>query len=442
MNDTSPELPVVVIGAGPVGLAAAAHLSERNIPLMMFESGGSPGAAVLEWGHIQLFSPWRYNIDHASRRLLDRADWSAPDPDSLPSGQELVEQYLQPLSELFRETLMTSHRVTAVTRLNVDKTKSKGRESAPFLVRVENDRGELSDVFARSVIDASGTWHQPNPLGRGGLPAPGENDARHRGLITKPLPDTHAERERFAGKHVLVIGGGHSAANTLLELAELKASEPGTRVTWSTRSSDLSRVYGGGEHDELAARGRIGTHLRELVGSGAITLHTSFNITSFHAADRALLVRGDTPHGPSELSVDIAVPATGFRPDLTITSELRLDLDPAVEAPRELGPLIDAEFHSCGTVPPHGERMLAHPEPGFYTVGMKSYGRAPTFLMATGFEQVRSIVAALAGDRHAADTVRLELPETGVCSGDLPSIDGGASIPASIRSGEAIPCCA
>src|SRR5690606_11586059 len=104
------------------------------------------------------------------------------------------------------------------------------------------------------------------------------------------------------------------------------------------------------------------------------------------------------------------------RPDLRLTSELRVRLDPALESTDALGPLIDPNVHSCGTVRPHGHRELSHPEPGLYTVGVKSYGRAPTFLMATGFEQVRSVVAALAGDMEAADRVELDLPETGVCS--------------------------
>jgi len=121
------------------------------------------------------------------------------------------------------------------------------------------------------------------------------------------------------------------------------------------------------------------------------------------------------------MSVDVLVPATGFRPDLGMLSKLRLSLDPAVEAPAQLGPLIDLGFHSCGSVEPHGKRVLAHPEKNFYIVGMKSYGRAPTSLMATGYEQVRSIAAALAGDREAAVAVHLELPETGVCTTDLGS---------------------
>jgi hypothetical protein len=120
------------------------------------------------------------------------------------------------------------------------------------------------------------------------------------------------------------------------------------------------------------------------------------------------------------VTVDRVIPATGFRPDLSILSELRLDLDPAVDAPKALGPLIDPDFHSCGTVPAHGAKILAQPEKDFYLAGMKSYGRAPTFLMATGYEQVRSIAAALAGDTAAADAMELELPETGVCSTTIP----------------------
>jgi hypothetical protein len=126
--------------------------------------------------------------------------------------------------------------------------------------------------------------------------------------------------------------------------------------------------------------------------------------------------------------VDEIVCATGFRPDLTLTRELRLDLDTAVEAPSALAPLIDPNVHSCGSVPPHGAEELKHPEPDFYTVGMKSYGRAPTFLLLTGYEQVRSVVAAIAGDWESARKVELVLPETGVCS-------------TSNSPGEAVACC-
>lgn len=434
MNAPASELPVVVIGAGPVGLAAAAHLRERGLTPLVLEAGPTVGAAVRRWGHTRLFSPWRYNIDDAARRLLEPTGWQAPDPESLPTGHLLVEEYLSPLAELLAPDIRTGARVVAVSRDGIDKTRSAGRAQTPFLVRVESADGTITDHLARAVIDASGTWGQPNPLGRSGLPAPGEVDAVALGRITAPLPDvTGVDRHHFSGRRVLVVGAGHSAANTVLDLVDLAREEPDTRIVWAVRAPELSGVYGGEDRDELAARGALGTRLREAVDSGVIEVRTSFIISSFTSTADGLTVHASTPAGaaesagPEELTVNLLVPATGFRPDLSILSELRLELDPAVEAPRRLGPLIDPEFHSCGSVEPHGERVLAHPERGFYIVGMKSYGRAPTFLMATGYEQVRSIAASLAGDQEAADDVQLDLPETGVCSTDL---DGSCDSPA------------
>ncbi|MHA7306487.1 FAD-dependent oxidoreductase [Arthrobacter sp. TMN-49] len=421
MTDHRNDLPVAIIGAGPVGLATAANLIERGLTPLIFETGEHVGAAIRKWGHIRLFSPWRHNIDPASRRLLEPTGWIEPRLTSIPYGAELVEAYLEPLAHTpsIKAALHFSSTVTAVSRVGMDKTHSRGRDERPFLVRVETADGTVTDHQVRAVIDASGTWAQPNPLGQAGLPASGEAEAKAGGYITEPLPDvTGADRELFTGKHVLVIGAGHSAANTLLSLGQLAKNEPGTRISWAVRAPDASRLYGGGDLDGLPARGQLGSRLRGLVEDGHVELHTSFTATSF-SVDEGLAVTGTTPDGAVTLEVDLLIPATGFRPDLEILREIRLELDPAVEAPRELGPLIDPEFHSCGTVPAHGARVLAHPEKDFYIAGMKSYGRAPTFLLATGYEQVRSIVAALAGDQTAADQVHLELPETGVCSTDL-----------------------
>ncbi|WP_262106009.1 FAD-dependent oxidoreductase [Arthrobacter sp. Marseille-P9274] len=433
-------LPVAVIGAGPVGLAAAAHLLERGLVPLIFEAGPAAGAAISAWGHIRLFSPWRFNIDAASRRLLEASGWEEPRLTSLPYGSDLMERYVAPLAALpqVAAALHTSSRVVAVSRVGMDKTHSTGREERPFLVRVEAADGTLIDHSVRAVIDASGTWEQPNPLGQAGLPAPGEVDARARRLITAPLPDvTGADRARFAGRHVLVVGAGHSAANTLLALGQLAKNEPGTRISWAVRGASVTRLYGGGDLDGLPARGQLGTRLRRLVEDGIVDLHTSFTITGFKTGDN-LLVHGSTPEGDAELNVDLLIPATGFRPDLDPLREIRLELDPGVEAPRALGPLIDPEFHSCGTVPPHGAKLLAHPDKDFYIAGMKSYGRAPTFLLATGYEQVRSIAAAIAGDHDSADRVQLALPETGVCSSDF----GGScdTTPATAAEQEAA-CC-
>lgn len=437
-------VPIVIIGAGPVGLAAAAHVRERGLTPLVLEAGDTVAATMRTWGHTRLFSPWRYNIDAAARRLLEATGWQEPDLDVLPTGHELIDDYLTPLAAALGDVVRTGSRVVAVSREGIDKTRSQNRDNTPFLVRIAHSDWSHEDVQARNVIDASGTWENPNPLGRSGLPAPGETEAAAQGLVTQPLPAiTGADRDRFAGRHILVIGAGHSAANTLLDLAELAQDAPETRISWAVRAADVTGVYGGEERDELAARGALGSRLRALVESGVIDVHTSFTISSFETADDQLRVLAAGPAGPEELTVDLLVPATGFRPDLSMLAELRLELDPAVEAPRRLGPLIDPEFHSCGSVEPHGERVLAHPDPGFYIVGMKSYGRAPTFLMATGYEQVRSIAAALAGDRDAADTVHLNLPETGVCSTDLGGSCDAPAEPQLVTIGAPAPssCC-
>ncbi|HEX2312602.1 MAG TPA: FAD-dependent oxidoreductase [Thermomonospora sp.] len=426
LHDRDEEPPVVVVGAGPVGLAAASHLAERGLPFVVLEAGEQVGAAVAAWGHVRLFSPWRYDIDAAARRLLEPTGWVAPSDDALPTGAELVRDYLAPLAAVpaLADRIRTRTRVIAITRDGVDVTRTIGRDDRPLLVRTVTADGAYEDLRARAVIDASGTWGRPNPLGHSGLPAPGEEQAAR--YITGPLPDVLGrDRDRFASKHTLVVGMGHSAANTLLDLAELAAHTPGTRITWAVRGASVARLYGGGDADGLPARGALGSRLKQAVQSGAIDLVRGFSITRLATpdGDGPVQVTGRTPDGERTLTADTVVAATGFRPDLDMLREVRVELDRATEAPVKLAPLIDPNFHSCGTVPPHGERELAHPEQGFYLAGMKSYGRAPTFLLATGYEQVRSIVAALAGDRQAADTVHLDLPETGVCSTDLPTED-------------------
>ncbi|WP_144663321.1 FAD-dependent oxidoreductase [Paenarthrobacter nicotinovorans] len=440
--DSANSLPVAVIGAGPVGLAAAAHLLERGLEPLVFEAGPTAGAAIEQWRHIRLFSPWRFNIDAAAARMLEATGWESQRPTALPYGGELIDNYLAPLAALpqIESRLQTGARVIAVTRQGLDKTHVRNRDTTPFTVRVEHADGETRDHTVAAVIDASGTWSRRNPLGTSGLPAIGEDTAA--GRISAPLPDvTGRDRAAFAGRRVLVVGAGHSAANTLISIADLAKDEPDTRILWAVRGATAEKVYGGGDADGLPARGQLGGRVRRLVEAGKIELHTTFGIASLKTLDSGVII--EAVDGRT-IEADVIVPCTGFRPDLDILRELRLNLDPAVEAPVELGPLIDPEFHSCGTVPPHGAKLLAHPDKDFYIVGMKSYGRAPTFLLATGYEQVRSVVAALAGDHEAADTVHLELPETGVCSTDagtscdVPTTAGKATAAAAEESG----CCA
>jgi thioredoxin reductase len=414
--------PVVVIGAGPVGLAAAAELAERGIDFVVLESGDTAGTAINDWGHVRLFSPWRYNLAPAARRLLEADGWIAPDLDVLPTGGDLVDTYLAPLAKLptLAPAIRYASRVVAISRDGIDRVRTLGRERAPFLIRLADG----SELTARAIIDASGTWPTPNVLGASGLPAHGEADAA--AFIDAALPDVlGADRDRYAGRHTLVVGAGHSAANTLLALAQLVGEEPGTTVSWAIRTGTPARTYGGEDADALPARGALGSRVHALVDSGRITLHPGFSVARIDTTGDTVIV---TARSGQTLTVDRIVSATGFRPDHTIAAELRLDLDPIMGSTRALAPLIDPNEHSCGTVPPHGVDELTHPEAGYYAVGAKSYGRAPTFLMATGYEQVRSVVAALGGDWAAARNVELDLPESGVCSSSAAlgdAADGG-----------------
>ena len=415
-------LPVAVIGAGPVGLAASAHLLAAGEEPLVLEAGSAAGSQVAEWGHVRLFSPWSFNVDPVAAQLLRRSGWIDPPADEHPTGRELVERYLAPLASLpeIAARLRTSTRVRAVTRAGHDRMKTNNRNESPFLLRLDGPDGE-EDLLARAVIDASGTWSRPNPLGAAGIPAVGEAAAADR--IAYSIPDVlGADRARYAGRRVLVVGSGHSAFNALADLVALAEDEPSTTVTWAVRRPTLGQVFGGGERDALAERGRLGDRVRGLVESGPVRLLTGVRIDRIDRGPSGVVVSSD---GQPVAEVDEIIRATGFRPDLSIIAELRLAIDPALESPAVLAPLIDPNVHSCGTVPPHGAAELAHPEADFYIVGMKSYGRAPTALLRTGYEQVRSVVAALTGDWEAARRVELTLPETGVCSWTPPTASSG-----------------
>ncbi|MBZ2206265.1 NAD(P)-binding domain-containing protein [Massilia soli] len=417
-NENVQNLPVAVLGAGPVGLAAAAHLIEQGLTPLIFEAGAAIGANLATYRHVRLFSPWQYNIDMAARRLLLASGWNEPAGDDLPTAGELLDQYLAPLAAIptLGTNLLLRSRVTAITRSGFDKVKTKGRERAPFLIRADTPDGPRQ-FLASAVIDATGTWSHQNPLGADGIPAVGEQALAHR--ISYGMPDVlGAERETYAGKKILVVGAGHSAAGALLALAQLAQHHPGTQLVWATRGDQLARVFGGGDADGLKARGELGMRLKALRDAGGLEMRQNFRILSLTDTAGKIVVTGEPLDGPAPVidGIDRIICAAGARPDLALTRELRVRHDPWLESTDALAPLIDPNEHSCGSVRPHGHRELAHPEPGYYAVGAKSYGRAPNFLLATGYEQVRSVVAALAGDLAAADDVQLNLPETGVCN--------------------------
>jgi thioredoxin reductase len=439
MTDPS-TFPVAVIGAGPIGLAAAANLVARGIAVKVYEAGHAAGANIRDWAHVRIFTTWEQSIDPVSRRLLEASGWTMPQAHALPTGGDLCDLYLAPLSRTasLARAIETDAKIVAVSRQGIDKVTSRGRETRPFALRVRKSDGTERVDLARAVIDASGTWQNQNPLGAAGLPAIGEGALQDR--LAYGMPDVLGTgRARYAGKRVAVVGAGYSAINVLLDLVKLHEGTGNPAPHWVVRGRNMARIYGGGDADQIAARGRLGQRLQALVEGGQVKLTTGFATEAVTPRGADLVLSGMVDGNPAALApADEIVVATGQRPDLELTRELRLELDPWLESTKALGPMIDPNIHSCGSVAPHGHRALSHPEPGFYTIGVKSYGRAPTFLLLTGYEQARSVAAAIAGDMAAADDVHLVLPETGICSTDFEDGSGCCGGPA-IAAADA--CC-
>ncbi|WP_336638154.1 NAD(P)-binding domain-containing protein [Lysinibacillus fusiformis] len=411
-------LPIAIIGAGPIGLAAAAHLVEHKQAFILLEAGHEVAHNIRTWGHVTLFSPWRYNINKAAKAILDASDWEEPNLDTLPTGHELIDLYLKPLSNLMqiKPHIQLNSKVVGISRQFNDKMKTKNRVEQSFIIYIEQEN-DIRMIEARAVIDVTGTWGNPNPANSTGIWL--QNEKALADHIEYGIPSINTNTKRYANKKIAVIGGGHSAINTLLALAELQEENPVTKLVWIMRKKSVEEAYGGEEKDALAARGALGVRIRELVDTGKVEVITPFYISQVKKEENIHIV--GTINGEQKVltGFEELIVNAGNRPDLSINSELRLSIDTATESVQALAPLIDPNEHSCGTVRAHGEEILRQPEKNFYIVGAKSYGRAPTFLMATGYEQVRSITAYLSGDEEASKRVELELPETGVCSINL-----------------------
>ncbi len=413
-------LPIAIIGGGPIGLAAAAHLIKQNLSFIMFEAGYSVGQNMLSWSHVRVFSPWKYNIDSVAKELLLQTDWKEPNKNKLPTGKELVEDYFRPLANLpsVKPYIHLNSKVLSIGRKGLDKMKTWGREDKPFSIKVE-EKGTINYYEAQAVIDATGTWNQPNPIGSGGVYAEGEQELKNH--IFYGIPNVKANHlKRYKNKNIVVVGGGHSAINALLDLADVQKQYPETQLNWVLRKDNMDKVYGGKNDDTLEARGALGIRIEQLVHSGKLKVYTPFYILKLTKNDNGIQIEGDLNGSVKTIqNIDEIISNTGSRPNLDMIREIRINLDSSIESVSNLAEMIDPNIHSCGTVKPHGEKELRHPEKNFYILGSKSYGRAPTFLMATGYEQVRSIIAYMSGDKEAAQRVELNLPETGVCSTDF-----------------------
>lgn len=342
----------------------------------------------------------------------------------MPTGNELVDEYLKPLSNTpeIKDMLHLNTRVLSISRKNIDKMKTANRDSLPFVLYTEQN-GAFKLFEARAIIDASGTWGNPNPANSSGVWLKDE-EAIHE-QIFYGIPDILGkDKNRYLNKRVAVIGSGHSAINSLLELVTLKDQSSEIEILWVMRKQRVEDAYGGENLDALEARGELGSRIHRLVDSGVVKVITPFRTQYLKGDNGKINLVGDKNGEMDTISnIDELIVNTGNRPDFSFLSEVRTDIDTATESISALAPLIDPNIHSCGTVRPHGEKELRQPEKDFYIVGAKSYGRAPTFLMATGFEQVRSVVAYLAGDIAASEKVELDLPETGVCSTNINTIN-------------------
>ncbi len=252
------DLPVAVIGAGPVGLAAAAHLLAQGESPVIFESGASVGTNILDWGHVRLFSPWRYVIDAAASDLLEESGWLEPDPDAYPTGEEIVTRYLEPLAAVpaLRSRIRLDSRVVGVARDGFDKMKTEGRETAPFVLTVETAHGQ-EPFLAKAVIDASGTTATPNPLGAAGIPAIGERAVG--GRVFYGIPDVLGRhRDDYASRR----GAGRGQRTFGLQCPDrprgpcrLRRRAPS--ITWAVRrpAGHLRNLFGGRDR-RRAARSR------------------------------------------------------------------------------------------------------------------------------------------------------------------------------------------
>lgn len=385
--------PIAILGAGPIGLAAASHLHRLGLSSVIFECGATVGHNIGQWGHVRLFTPWSMNIDEVAAQFLDATGWQRPAEEQHPTGTEFIRDYLAPLAEqpFIAEQLVLNTRVLGVARARHDLMKSTERDSAPFVVRVADSDG-VRDVTAAAVIDATGTFQQPAGLGCHGLAAIAEAPASDR--IDYGIPDVAGSASaHYAGQRTLVVGGGHSAYTTLNNLVSLADTHPDTGIYWAVRRPSLDGLFDGAEDDPLPERGQLARSVADHIAQGRIEVCCDMQITNVERMGDAVRVSG---YGRATPWTDRIVAATGLRPDTSLLAETRIALDPGTQSPVGLAPLVDPNVHTCGSVADHGEPELRHPEAGLYIVGIKSYGRAPTFLLRTGYQQVASVAAALA----------------------------------------------
>jgi thioredoxin reductase len=400
---------LAIVGAGPIGLEAAFAALDRGLDVHVFEQGDVATHPVA-WGHVRMFTPWRMNVGLATRTHLERAGWTSPPAESSPTGLEFAEGCLQRAAALpeIRSRIHTHAQVVQVGRRGILKGDSIGspkRRDFPFRMVVRDQGGRESLLHAHTLIDASGTYGQPRWAGDGGIPARGE-------LYLAPQMSYHVDdvlglrRERYAGKRTLVIGGGLSAATVVSDLVKLAADVPGTTIAWATRES-TDALYLPFPDDPLPGRSALMTEARGFLGSHPLVRHVGgvyvegFEFNSATHRYRATLLQGEQPLVEE---VDQVIVNTGYDPANAIYRELQVHECYASLAPMKLATALleTSGGGDCLKAAVGGADALTHPEPGFFILGAKSYGRNSTFLLEAGYAQVADVMEMLAKELGAA----------------------------------------
>lgn len=389
---------IAVIGAGPTGLEAALLGRALGYSVTLYEAG-SVAHNIRDWGQARLFTPWSLNVSALGERLLLRQallDAPLSARSDCPTGHEFREQYLLPLTRLpeLVGVVQEHTRVVSIGRSGFLKGDSaKQREGTPFRLLLESERGE-STASCEILLDATGVYGHPNPLGRDGIPAPGERAAaRH---ILTGLPDIEARRADFIGKRILVVGGGHSAATTVIALSEL----PETSVTWVTRRLGPPLTEHPG--DALPERGALDRAANQVAADHPAVRHIGASaVERIDTVGDTVKVLLASPDGFQEIEVDRIINQTGFRPDREMHREMQIHECYETEGPIKLAAALGGtDGGDCMTQVGFGADSLKNPEPGYYIVGHKSYGRNPDYLMRIGREQLRDLYRVITGDAH------------------------------------------
>jgi hypothetical protein len=393
---------IAILGSGPIGLEAALAAADAGVSFTVYEAGSTPAASVGEWGHVRLFTPWELDVSPRQRRHLAAAGHEVPGGDACPTGEELRQRALLPLAAAAAVAphLRLGTRVLAVGRqglLKHEEIGSAARAARPFRLLVAGPDGEERVESADLVLDCSGTWGQPNPLGDGGIPAPGERACADR--IVRRIPDLARERADWAGHTVLLAGAGHSAQTAARDLATLAAAEPGTRVLWALRDDEPG--WGAVADDALPERARLTAAAAALAAGASPAVEALRGVAVEHLAPVDGRVRVTLRNGGGavrEVEVDRILALCGAVGDHRLYRELQVHECYATCGPMKLSAALlgAGAGGDCLQQSSHGVGTLENPEPGFYILGAKSYGRNNTFLLRTGWSQVAEVFGVIA----------------------------------------------